>query len=270
MSFEQTCSYLGNAKLGILGAGHLGRAIAGGLLAAGFANDKLAICRPRSTETYQRLAEADLTECVTDTDAFLRQTKIILYAVRPQDYQTLGKFTLRADYLLVSFLAGIPLARLPDCQRVRVMPSAPDTLQQQNGIAALYPADNVVVRELLTVLKLRLFPLQHESQMHAFTALGTCLPIALTYWESLGRGVEDTELSELAAKFALPNYAAVLAWADSVKPHGLSAEERTNYVRQAATPGGVTEAILQGINAGQRLSCALGCGIARSIELSAG
>lgn len=259
-----------NATIGIFGAGHLGRAVACGLLHAGFPRRQLTICLRGSRETQQRLVEEGIATCVAD-GAVVGAASILLYCVRPQDYRSLTAYTFREDALLISFLAGIPLAKIPaplrESQRVRVMPSAPDTIRQQRGIAALYPAGNATIQALLTALSLRVFPLQHEESMHAFTAFGPCLPIALMYWEGLGYQVDEHELLATAAQYALPDFPALLAWARSVQPQSLSADERTRLVQQAATPGGVTEAILRAMDRGERLSQALACGVLRSREL---
>jgi pyrroline-5-carboxylate reductase len=270
---ENIYQFLGTSTLGMFGAGHLGRAMARGLLDAGFPSHKLTICHRGSADTHRQLMESGLSECIVDCKEVICRSKIVLYVVRPQDYRSLADFTIPPDCLLVSFLAGVELGRIPlslaESQRVRVMPSAPDTLRRQNGIAAIYPSDNVVAQAILSALKLRIFPLKNEADIHAFTALGPCLPIALTYWEGLGCKVDENELLDIAARFDLPEYSRVLQWARSVQPRNLSAEERDCYIAQATTPGGVTEAILGEIKVGRRLSVALVRGIHRSRELAA-
>jgi pyrroline-5-carboxylate reductase len=150
------------------------------------------------------------------------------------------------------------------------MTSAPDTLRQGKGIAALYPTDTPLIQEVLESLGLRIVPLRQESDIHAFTALGPCLPIVLTYWEGLGYRIEDSELLKTAERFALPDYHAILQWAHVVRPKRLADEERNRYLAQAATPGGVTDAILTAIRKGMSLVTALGRGIECSRELATG
>lgn len=271
---ENTYRFLGSSILGVFGAGHLGRAIARGLLDAGFPRHKLAVCHRGSEDTYRQLIESGLSECVAAPVEVIRHSKIVLYLVRPQDYKSIGGYAMRTDSLLVSFLAGVPLKRLPvslpEGQRVRVMTSAPDTLRQKNGIAAIYPPGNIIVQEILAALKLHVFTLHHEADFHAFTALGPCLPIALIYCQDLGRSVDEGQLLETAARFNLPDYPQVLSWARTVQPQDRSPEERDRYIAQAATPGGVTEAILEEIKRGKHLSVALERGVQRSRELGGG
>jgi pyrroline-5-carboxylate reductase len=148
------------------------------------------------------------------------------------------------------------------------MPSAPDTLRNRNGIAALYPASNLLTREILESLGLRVVPLGQESDIHAFTVLGPCLPIVLTYWESIGCKIDDAELLATARKYDLPDYYQILQWAHSIRPRQLTAEERKSYLIQAATPGGITDAILFAMSNGLSLSDALEQGVERSKEMA--
>lgn len=273
MSIGQICRFIGDSSVGFFGAGHLGRALAEALLAGGLPRQNIAICHRGSGETNRELAISGLTDLVTDKEEVVRRSRILLYLVRPQEYTAIRDCKLRDDCFLVSFLAGIPLEKLPVglpyTQRVRVMTSAPDTLRRQNGIAALYPTDNVVTRELLESLNLSIVPLMHESDIHAFTALGPCLPIVLTFLESLGNHIDYLELLEIAKKFELVDYLPILEWAHGVRPKGLSDVERERYVAQATTPGGVTDAILSALRIGRNISSALEQGIERSRELAA-
>lgn len=273
MSFELISQFLADSTMGLFGAGHLGKAIAKGLLEAGFPRRNLAICYRGSEETDRELAIAGLADLVASREQVVRQSRILLYLVRPQSYQAIRDFDLRDDSLFISFLAGISLNNLPvhvpDARRVRVMTSAPDTLRQRNGIAALYPPDSPLTREMLDSLGLRVVPLEQESDIHAFTALGPCLPIVLTYWESASCNIDEQELLETAKKFGLPDYQPILQWAHSVRPRQLFPKEIDRYLDQAATPGGVTDAILSAMRVGMSLSAALQRGIERSQELAA-
>lgn len=273
MSFDRIAHFLGNSTMGLFGAGHLGRAIAKGFLEAGFPRRNLAICHHGSEETGRKLAALGLADMVADCKQMVRQSRILLYLVRPQSYQAIRDFDLRDDTLFISFLAGVPLNNLPvhvpGSQRVRVMTSVPDTLRQRNGISALYPADNLLTREILDSLGLRVVSLRQESDIHAFTALGPCLPIVLTYWESAGCNIDDHELLGTAKNCGLSDYLPILQWAHNVRPRQLSREEIDRYLAQAATPGGVTDAILSAMRTGMSLSGALQQGIERSQELAA-
>jgi len=265
-------AFIGNSSLGLFGAGHLGRTVACGLLAAGFPREKLFLCHRGSAETARQLESAGLTDRVVPAAEVTGRSKILLCTVRPQDCAALADYTLLPDAILVSFMAGVFLERIPvrpaTVRRVRVMTSAPDTIARKNGIAAVYPADDEIAREIVAALQLRVFPLTNEADIHAFTALGPCLPIALAYWESLGKSIDEDGLMDTAALFGLPSYRRIIDWADAVRPRNLSASERDRYLAQAATPGGVTEAIVKAIAQGLPLPDALVRGVERSVALA--
>lgn len=265
--------FLGDSAIGLFGAGHLGRAIAKGLLTAGLPRKSLIICHRGSEETARELEAAGLGDLVADREHVVGDSRILLYLVRPQDRRAISNLTPRQDSLFISFLAGTPLGNLPvhlpDTQRVRVMTSAPDTLLQRNGIAGLYPSNNVVVREMLEALGLRIIALGQESDIHAFTALGPCLPIVLMYWEGAGHKINDKELLQMGNDWGLSGYLPILQWALNVRPRGLSLAEAHLYLAQATTPGGVTDSILSAVRTGLSLPAALRRGIERSQQLAA-
>ncbi len=82
--------------------------------------------------------------CVTSADDLARRCAVVLVALRPQDAAALADHPLRDGGLVVSFMAGLALARVAargaGLRRARVMPSAPFTIVQRNGIAGLFPA----------------------------------------------------------------------------------------------------------------------------------
>lgn len=259
------------AKLGIFGAGHLGQALAQGLLSAGLPKQQLALCHGGSPATQRKLAELGLLECVFSPEEVVGMARILFYTVRPQSYRTIAAHALRADTVLVSLLAGVPLERLPlrlpGKQMVRVMTSAPETIRLGRGIAAYFSTGDTAVPGILSALKLKLFALSHEEDLDAFTAFGPCLHIALTEWERMGRAVDEAELCDAANRFNLTGFNELLQWARAAQPRNLSPSDLARYLVQAATPGGVTEAILSAIRSGQSLSAALAQGVARCRSL---
>jgi pyrroline-5-carboxylate reductase len=260
---------LGGASVGIFGAGHLGRAIADALLQAGLPRTQLLLCHSGSEATGVALAQSGLADLVVPAQALLDQAKMVLYLVRPQVADAIGGLALRRDALLVSFLAGTALARIPAAaaRRVRVMVSDPDTLAKRNGIAALYPA-NVEVQTLLEALGLRVVLLPSEASFHAFTAMGPCLPIAAAWCLGMGKPIDRDALLALGRRYGFADYPQIVDWALAVCPKGLSHAELAIYAAHAATPGGVTEAVLNGLRDGEDLPSALERGIRRCEELA--
>jgi pyrroline-5-carboxylate reductase len=269
--FSRTIARLQGNFLGVFGAGHLGRAISSVLIRNGFPICRLLVCHGGSPETTALLAEAGLSAQVIRSDELTRRSGIILYTVRPQHVNAIAHCELRNDALIVSFLAGIPLARIPvrltQGNRFRVMTSAPDTIVEAGAIGAAYPAGDPVVAELLSALRIEQFFLNDEDELHAFTALGVCLPIVLASWRGQGRAVDDGELFKCARKHGLDNYQRILEWAHRAEPRFETVAARDAYLRKAATPGGVTEAMIGQIREGASIGETLEMGIRRSREL---
>jgi len=275
VSLHLTRQYLGGETLGIFGAGHLGRAVADGLLRLGLPRNQIAICHRGTQATHSQLSADGLDDLIVETAQLVSRSRIVLYLVRPQHHDAIERYRVRSDSLFVSFLAGIPLKRIPvdvvDDNRIRVMTSAPDTLRRRHGLAAIYAthaAASKPILEILESLGLRIVVLTQEADIHAFTALGPCLPIALTYWSSLGNTIDELEILESARRHALPDCDAILQWALSTQSLSFSNEERNQYLTQAVTPGGVTDAIISAMKNGMRLSQALERGIERSREMA--
>jgi pyrroline-5-carboxylate reductase len=272
--FPRTLACLDGASLGVLGVGHLGGALARGLLRAGFPAERLLLCHGGSAATAARLAEAGLSARVRDADELTRRSRIIMYCVRPQSFSAIGACELMEDALVLSFLAGIPLARLPlhpsRANRVRVMPSGPDTIEKGAAIAGIFPPRDAIAEELLGVLRIELHFLPDEELMHAFTAAGVCLPIVLACWRAQGNRVDEQEVTRSAERNGLPEVPRILAWALRAEPRFATSAEQEAYLRAAATPGGVTEAMIDAIRAGASLTETLDAGVRRSRELSEG
>jgi pyrroline-5-carboxylate reductase len=275
VSLNLTREYLDGQVIGIFGAGNLGRAVADGLLRLGLPRHQIALCHRGTQVTRNQLSADGLDDLVIEAAELVSRSRIVLYLVRPQHHDAIEKYRVRADSLFVSFLAGIPLKRFPvdvsDDKRIRIMTSAPDTLRRRHGLAALFAphaAASEPMMEILESLGLRIVVLSHEADIHAFTALGPCLPIALMYWTSLGNTIDALEILELARRHALPDCDAILQWALSTHSLSLSNDERNLYLTQAVTPGGVTAAIVSAINNGMSISQALDRGIEWSRELA--
>lgn len=261
-----------SCRVGLVGAGHLGRAIAQGLIDAGLPRTMVALCHEGSSRTRQALAETGLDDLVVDARELAEWAQVVLYLVRPQARAVIDGLVLRADALFISFLAGVAVGTLQvhpsQTPRVRVMTSTPDTLRAGKAIAAAFPAHNGLAEQLLTALRAQVFELDSESDFHAFTALGPGLPVALTVWEGLGHITSESDIVALASEYGLKGWSEVLAWARSVQPQGLTHTQRDAYVTQATTPGGVLEAVSKAMVSGLSLTDSLRRGIARSNELS--
>jgi pyrroline-5-carboxylate reductase len=120
-------------KIGVIGAGKIGSAIARGIIRAGLVNKESVMSSDVSDELRQAIAR-DLDIKVTpDNGALCDFAEIIILAVKPQIVDPVAREIakkLGKSKLLVSVAAGVPLGRIethlePGARVVRVMPNIP-------------------------------------------------------------------------------------------------------------------------------------------------
>ncbi|TBW35481.1 hypothetical protein EYW49_15755 [Siculibacillus lacustris] len=135
-------------RLGIIGVGTLAEAVVEGLLA--IHGDRLAVVlSPRSEATSAALAarHGNVTRASSNR-AVAADSDVVLLAVRPpQLAAALDGVVFRSDQIVVSFLAGVPLAHIvaavaPATRVCRVNPLPPIRLRR--GPNMMYPSDPVV------------------------------------------------------------------------------------------------------------------------------
>jgi pyrroline-5-carboxylate reductase len=270
---KTTLEFLDGAAVGVFGAGHLGRAVALALLKAKLPLEQLVLCHSGSAATRAAVAALGLADRVVTPARLLDEAKIVLYLVRPQAADAIAGLPMRPGALLVSFLAGTGLARIPaavpQAARVRVMVSDPDTLAKENGIAAMFP-ENATVQAMLQALGLSVLVLPSEDRFHAFTAMGPCLPMAAAWCLGHDQPIDHDGLLALGERYGFSDYPEMIAWALEICPKGLAREDLNEYLRHAATPGGVTEAVINGLRDGDDIAAALERGIRRCEDLAKG
>ena len=97
---------LGVAKIGILGCGHLGRAIAQALLDRGLEKKNLLVSYRGDPLTAQKLEEMGLGECAVSNRRLFEEADIALITVRPIDVLALKDTAAAGKALVVSCMAG--------------------------------------------------------------------------------------------------------------------------------------------------------------------
>ncbi len=258
--------FLSDDTVGIIGCGHLGRTLAAEFIARGLHIDNLRVSCGRSDSSLQGIKNAGLQGCLAENEEISRDCSIIFISVRPQSLPDLKGLCVADDALVVSCMAGVPLQTIRKrlgTDALRMMPSGPSTIQENKSIAAIYPHNDYLIK-ILSCLGMQVFNLPNEDLMHIFTA-GVCLPAALL--ASGNDKIERDEASEILAK-EYPDFPKICMWAEQVLPEFERDEDKENYIRSMATKGGITEAIIKGINAGDCLHIALKRGINRSREIS--
>lgn len=254
-----------NQVIGIIGFGHLGHSLALPLVQKGFPKERLLISHRGSEDTCRKAREAGLAECLTDAKDLAGRADVVIVAVRPQDVLSLSGLSFKADALVISCMAGLPLELLRKIFEVdvrRTMCSGPDTILEGRGIATLFPAD-ARVSEVLELIGMRVFATGSEGELDSFT-VGICLPAIL-----LNIRVAKKEVSETMDEMerAYPVYARLREWAEEVSPR--EGVEKRTYLEGVSTKGGISEAMTRSLRSGSSLLAALLRGLERGDEITA-
>lgn len=254
------------AKVGIIGCGHLGQAVAQSLISGGLAKQNLLISYRGNPETYQRLEERGMAGCLTTNERVFGEADIVLLTIRPQDLSALKGIAVPEKTMIVSCLVGVPLELLSGIfgKRVfRMMLSGPDTLVSGKGVAATYP-ENGQLRRLVELMGAAYIKTETENDIDVFTA-GVCLTAAI-----LKAGNPDEQKKAIARiRSEYPLIAELYSWAVDALPDFRGDAEKKGYIAKMITKGGVTETIVSSLGDGCALDDALKKGIERTKEISA-
>lgn len=124
--------------IGFVGAGNMAGALVGGLLGRQVASAGQLVATNRSSDERLFGLRDRYGIAVTRSKAELAETaRVLILAVKPKDMaEALGELAplVRADHLVISVAAGIPLrsieAALPDAAVVRAMPNTSAAVQE--------------------------------------------------------------------------------------------------------------------------------------------
>ncbi len=120
-------------KIGVIGAGKIGSAIARGIIRAGLVKKESVMASDVSDELRQAIARDLGIKVTPDNGALCDFAEIVILAVKPQIVDPVAREIakkLGKSKLLVSVAAGVPLGRIethlePGARVVRVMPNIP-------------------------------------------------------------------------------------------------------------------------------------------------
>ena len=258
--------HLAGRTTGIIGAGHLGLALAEMVLDSGFPRESLRISYGGRASTLEKIRNAGLEETLAGNEEICLSSDLIFIAVRPQSYKSLKGLPFNDRSLVVSCMAGVSTSSLRDELGIkvhRIMPSGPGTFKEKKGIVAAYHQSDLLP-SFLSHIGMRVYELPDEEMMHYFTA-GVCLPAALIAAEVRGIDI-GSAIDALEKEYG--DLREIYHWARDVLPELNSDEDKDRYIRNMSTKGGITEAIVSSIHSGGSFHDALRRGIARSRELS--
>jgi len=244
-----------DVNIGFIGGGNMARSLIGGLLADGYAPERLHVADPDAD--HVAALERDYgVNAGSDNQAVVDRCQVVVLSVKPQVMKA-ATTALNAPpgVLFVSIAAGIRSADLDrwlggEAAIVRTMPNTPALVQ--SGATALYanarvePGQRDVAESILRAVGLTLW-LEDESLMDAVTALSGSGPayffLVMEAMERAGRELglpgETARLLTLQTAFGAAKM-ALESQADSAE------------LRQRVTsPGGTTERALQVLTDGE-------------------
>jgi pyrroline-5-carboxylate reductase len=124
---------LKNKKLAVVGAGHMGTALIGGMLRAKLLPAKNVIASRRGEEALEELRRKWRIHALSDNKKAVAQADVVMLAVKPQmAAQVLAEIApfVKPHTLIISIMAGITTQTISrklktDCPVVRAMPNTP-------------------------------------------------------------------------------------------------------------------------------------------------
>lgn len=231
-------------KIGIIGIGHLGAALAEGYARTGMAGDLIVSPRGRECATLLRstygIAVAD------DNADVVRAAEVVIVATRPEDViETVRMLPWRQGQTLISAAAGITAGALrgaaAPADAARAMPVLACAVNE--SAIPLFPALPAAITALQPLG--RVTAIDDEGAFSTASALG-----AWFGWLFALTG----ETADILIDSGMEKAAARKVTADMMRAAGALIAERPDRdpqqtLKNLATPGGITEA---GLNALQR------------------
>jgi pyrroline-5-carboxylate reductase len=199
------------ARLGFIGAGSMGGALLGGLLAAGRVKPEELVFYDPDPKRQQEMEKLGIEAALDNAEVM--HSPVVVLAVKPQVLKSVLteiRDHTRPWQLVISIAAGVPLAileeALPKCRIIRAMPNTP--LMVQAGMTALAPGSRATPEDL--DLALDLFravgraEVVEETHLDVITALSGSGPaFVAVFLEALADGAVKMGLPRtLALEFA--------------------------------------------------------------------
>jgi pyrroline-5-carboxylate reductase len=234
---------LGKKNILIIGSGHLGRALAQGLIRKGILPSDITLASPNvhKKKRLKKIGANLSTEIVKETWVFI--------AVKPQDAPLILKQISQSlkKQIVVSTVAGLNTETLkkllPTSHVTRIMPNLPIAIGE--GVIGYFKGsltknESLQLTQLLQKLG-SVIPVSSEEKLVDLTLLSGCGTGVVAYFinlleqESLRRGLNEKEACQIALNVfkGTTNY---------MEQNKVSPKELT---QQVATKGGVTEIILE-------------------------
>jgi pyrroline-5-carboxylate reductase len=246
-----------NTKVGLIGGGNMGRAIAGGLLRGGMHATNLMIAEPQPEQCDLLRKELYGIMVTEDNKTVAAAAETLLFAVKPQILkpvcQNLAAIVQQSRPLIMSIAAGPKIEDIDQwlgggLSVVRVMPNQPALIDQ--GISALFANERTeqsgrdMAEKIMTAVG-QVVWLDSESKMDAVTAVSGTGPsyfyllIDCMIEAGIKSGIDPETARTLAVETA--RGATSLASAET--------ESMSSLIERVRSPGGTTTAAFELLDA---------------------
>ncbi len=239
-------------EIGVIGAGNAAEGIVHGVLRNSVLLEDRIIASDPNPQRRQLFAERFHVATTDDNRQVVRESHILLLAVKPQQYrEVVAEFTdlVRPDHVLVSIMAGVSTRSLEDCfphvpaRVVRVMPNLASHVGA--GMAGVCAGRHASEADLLRAQRIfdaggKSVPIADEGLMDAVTAVSGTGPAYYYFFTEA--------LIEAGRRIGLsPQYANLLARQTALGAARMMLEtgEPPEVLRAKVTsPGGTTAAAI--------------------------
>lgn len=223
-------------KLGIIGIGHLGTALAKGYVRAGKSTD--LIISPRSASRSAALHETYGIAIAETNDDVVRSADAVIVSVRPADMiETVRMLPWRAGQVAISVAAGVTAVSLrgavTPADAVRAMPVMASAINE--SAVPVYPDNPRATAALSPLGAITLF--DDEDAFNATSALGAWFA---WLFQLLGETAETLESSGVDRLLARKVSADMMRAAGAFIAHDVERDPK-DTVLDLATPGGISE-----------------------------
>jgi pyrroline-5-carboxylate reductase len=223
-----------NKKIGIIGMGHMGKALMKGLVSTGFAESDIAVSN-NAQNNRKVVQKADWIFIV------VKPSKVLQVLENSKDLLT--------NKIVISSATGVSVAKIEKYAQkiIRIMPNI--TVSYNEGVIGMFANKNVSKVEKNEVVKLlsllgMIILCKSESDLDALTIISGCGSAIVAYFiEMLAQSGQKFGLSKnVSEKVTLQTFLGTCMFLQKTNQSALQLQ------KNVATKGGITEEILQSLD----------------------
>ncbi|HLP50100.1 MAG TPA: pyrroline-5-carboxylate reductase [Chitinophagales bacterium] len=238
-------------KVLIIGAGNMGKTYARSFLASRFIAAEDLYVMERSTGSVASIKDIPQGNIHPQAGEFISQADIIILAVKPQDFATLGRQIVpyvKPGQLVLSIMAGIKIAAIYEAigvtKIVRAMPNLPAQIGM--GMTVFTSSADIDKKELFIMQNLinttgKSVYVEDEGKIDAATAISGSGPAYVYYF------MEAMIQAGVKMGFTLSQAELLVnqTFMGAVHLHNQSDLTCNDWISRVASKGGTTEAALK-------------------------